>query len=216
MIKAYDNCGRLAVLNSDHNIKRVDGISPSFSNEKVWIGDPCYLFGGDAARDVNDAWGEVFCTDDLFFKDRTGVFSFGDFYVAFSDTAHGDGCYPVTRGFDRLGEFGVDAGMFCIVPWKLIEQYFPAWLESHYPGAGVVTTVTGCVIFDDDQVGDAVVGDVTICTTGEDDEEEDDDHLWCDGCGIREQDCAGPLAEDDYGMMYCPTCQMEQEDNEES
>ena len=78
---------------------------------KYWIGDPCYVLG----RGKHEDWIDVL--------NKTNYFD-GDVYTIRGSklwghgTAYGDGTYTDKEG----REYGVDAGILSVIPWKLVED----------------------------------------------------------------------------------------------
>jgi hypothetical protein len=70
---------------------------------KYYIGDPCYVFGGD--------WSPGICDVIL---DGGDIYRGLRFFAA--PTAYGDGSYTGSNGF----EYGVDAGLLGAIPLELV------------------------------------------------------------------------------------------------
>ncbi len=85
------------------------------------VTDPCYLFDTEWAKLCND----YFCNEKL--NTDFGVLVVKvdgkEFHILWSTTKYGDGMYKVKKHSQPVGEFGVDAGMFCLVPLEFVENY---------------------------------------------------------------------------------------------
>lgn len=146
------------------------------AGETYVVTDPCYVFG-------SHDWGR-FC-DEVFFKESQGVFTFGrSAPVLFSRTAFGDGCYSVNHGDVSLGEFGVDAGLFCVIRKKDAIKHGGVDFAGmagvcEFVSTGGVISVENC----------GIAGEINCVTDGSDDDEEDED--WeedDDECDITDDD----------------------------
>lgn len=134
------------------------------SGETYVVTDPCYVF-----RD--HGW-DRFC-DEIFFKRSSGTFVFGKSSpVLFSRTMHGDGSYTVYREGESLGEFGVDAALFCVIRKKdairLGGKDFAGLAGfCEFVSSGGVVSIDNC----------GITGEIS-CTTDFSDEDDDKDEGW--------------------------------------
>ena len=82
-------------------------------NGRYLVTDPCYVYGGDG-------WDE-FCKLLWADKQQTGggitLFEIDGKEVPVMSTRYGDGGYPVVQDGEFAGMLGVDAGLFCFIPW---------------------------------------------------------------------------------------------------
>lgn len=91
-----------------------------FSKDKYVITDPGYIFDEDTWDKLID---EVFYPGDDGVPVRSGIITVEDWNIWYGVTAHGDGGFDVTRGGEEVGSFGVDAGMYAIIPFGFFEKY---------------------------------------------------------------------------------------------
>jgi hypothetical protein len=131
---------------------------------KYLVVDPCYVFGDD-----EKFWWQ-FCA----FSPKEGTRR--TFYVQMGEhiwftwvTAYGDGCYPVSKRGEEVGQAPVDSGCLSIIPLALVEQ--TDFLQKYAEGdAGTVIEIA-CDFYPYEDEGDVTVGTYKVQTT--DDENED-------------------------------------------
>lgn len=162
-------------VGSDKCILEVDSIDeigttnewPSYNGEEVVITDLCYIFSHDKTE--VDLWDLL--NNKIFYpggvSTKYGCIQFGPHKIPWSNTAYGDGEYPVKIGYKTIGEFCVDAGMFAIIPMNLIEEITGF---NFKPDCMVKTILHGSVRMNGD--GNATIGGIDIITKDEDDDRE--------------------------------------------
>ncbi len=146
------------------------------------ITDPCYVFPSKKMKmeveEGNDMWG-IFC--DALFSTNAGreepiIFNVnGDEFIVQS-TAWGDGGYPVYKNGVSVGYFGVDAGLFCIIPMSLIEK----WGGEKEVTNLVAKELAVITSFENNQIeevnpGFLKIGGITIDTAGGESEDNYDE-----------------------------------------
>lgn len=100
-----------------YNIKILDRGSFVLPAGDYFITDPCYVLD----EGTDELW--PFLCEYVFKESKVDVvFTFEQYTIWVGSTAHGDGEYDVrsTMGLGRLGTFGVDAGLFAILPQELV------------------------------------------------------------------------------------------------
>ena len=141
------------------------------------ITDPCYVFPDEMWSDLCD---KIFCREDDMGEGKkecpdTGVIEMDGHKIWWGQTTHGDGSYAVRVHGSKVGEFGVDAGMFAIFPVEFVKKYKPDLLEEDTL-ACTLPIPAGVVSYDG---GDMDCGQVSVCTSswdgGDEDEEEEDE-----------------------------------------
>lgn len=131
------------------------------------ITDPCYVFPDDMWADLCD---QIFCHEDKDGKSpEAGVIEMDGHKIWWGQTAHGDGGYAVRVYGGKVGEFGVDAGLFAIFPVEFVQKYKPDMLNSPTL-ACTLSMPAGAVSYDG---GDMDCGQVAVCTSGADHDEDD-------------------------------------------
>lgn len=149
------------------------------------ITDPCYVFPDEMWSDLCD---KIFCReDDVDGKKEcpdTGVIEMDGHQIWWGQTAHGDGGYAVRVYGGKVGEFGVDAGLFAIFPVEFVQKYKPEMLNSPRL-ATTLSMPAGVVSYDG---GDMDCGQVAVCTSGKDDDEEDEEEEEEDTLDHPEED----------------------------
>ena len=133
------------------------------------ITDPCYVFPDEMWSDLCD---KIFCRED---EDKecpeSGVIEMDGHQIWWGQTAYGDGGYAVRVYGSKVGEFGVDAGLFAIFPVEFVKKYKPDLLEEKTL-ACTLSIPAGVVSYDG---GDMDCGQVAVCTSGNDEDEEDEE-----------------------------------------
>ena len=150
------------------------------------IADPCY------AEVWRDRWSELCRTIFHDSIDGYGAFTYGEHLIVWSSTAHGDGAYPVwdTLRSTIVGEFGVDAGLFAIIPAVLVPELAHAVeIPAQYPlrigigpshGDMTLDSIAVCYVIDTSGDTEDELSTQTMLTTLDDDyddeyEDEDED-----------------------------------------
>lgn len=131
------------------------------------ITDPCYLFDGDMWQKLCD---EVFCNDAN--DSSTGILEVEGFTIWWGTTAYGDGSYDVIKRGQSIGEFGVDAGLFAIIPADFIKKHCKGKGLFKQKGIAVKAEFGGRVYYVD---GNMRCGAIDVQTDGKGDGEEEDD-----------------------------------------
>lgn len=136
------------------------------------ITDPCYLFSDD------NLWqklvDEVFC--DRNNTQSCGIVEIEGHAIWWGNTHHGDGLYSVIKNSESLGEFGVDAGLYAIIPREFIAKHCDEDYLFDDAGLAVELTMGGAAIYYHD--GNMRCGKIDVQTdyqAGEDMEDEDDE-----------------------------------------
>lgn len=137
------------------------------------ITDPCYVFPDEMWSDLCD---KIFCREDDMGEGKkkspdTGAIEMDGHQIWWGQTAHGDGGYTVRLYGGKVGEFGVDAGLFAIFPVEFVKKYKPDLLDEKTL-ACTLSIPAGVVSYNG---GDMDCGQVAVCTSGKDDDEEDDE-----------------------------------------
>jgi len=102
-------------------------IDPKFEKGQYWIGDLCYIYPDDFWSDYVE---EAFEGTNGRGKDWQGaILEYNGIKVFTCNTCYGDGCYPVRKNGQVIGQCGVDAGMLSLVPVSLA-QTWPEWKEK--------------------------------------------------------------------------------------
>jgi hypothetical protein len=115
-------------------------------NGRYLITDPCYVYG--------DCDWDKFCKL-LWANEGDGItlFEIDGKEIPVMSTCYGDGGYPVIDGKLQVGTFGVDAGLFCFIPW-----------DAEDDDRGVVLDIKGKLMYSN---GDAFInGNVIVDTSG--------------------------------------------------
>lgn len=122
-----------------------------------WVGDPCYSVPDDRWME----WLQAARYDQP--ESRRFLLAELDGYPVMAiGTAHGDGQYPGTDGFD----YPVDAGLIGLVPYELVrEEPFGARLHTF-------DSPFTCTYEQEDGV--IVLGDIEIRTSWDDEDEEEE------------------------------------------
>ncbi len=129
------------------------------------ITDPCYVFPDEMWSDLCD---KVFCKNDQ--CQETGVIEMDGHQIWWGQTKHGDGTYPVRVNGGKVGEFGVDAGLFAIFPLAFVQKHKPEMVGDTQL-ACTTAIPAGAVSYED---GNMDCGPVTV-NTDENDTDMDDD-----------------------------------------
>lgn len=149
-----------------HSFKDLGTIRHVLKAGTYVITDPCYVFPDEMWSDLCD---QIFCRDDN--CPESGVIEMDGHKVWWGQTKHGDGGYFVRHHGGKVGEFGVDAGMFAIFPLEFVQKFKPDLLNEIT--LACTTAIPGGVVSYDD--GDMDVGPITVCTSGTDRDDEDED-----------------------------------------
>jgi hypothetical protein len=158
-----------------HSFRDLGIIDLNLPHGRYVITDPCYVFPSEMWVDLCE---QIFCNDDRKDGCDTGVIEMDGHQIWWSCTAYGDGGYNVRKGGAKVGEFGVDAGMFAIFPIEFVQKYKPDLIEENSLAA--VVDMCGTVVASGRRRGhgDMECGDITVNTSddnGQDDEDEDDE-----------------------------------------
>ena len=140
------------------------------------ITDPCYVFPDEMWDDLCD---KIFCREDEGKEcPESGVIEMDGHQIWWGQTKYGDGCYNVKVCGSKVGEFGVDAGLFAIFPVEFVKKYKPEMVGDTQLGCALQIPA-GVVSYDD---GDMIVRSVTVCTSENDmdDDDEEDEEDWGD------------------------------------
>lgn len=154
-----------------------DGGEPA-KRQKYLVIDPCYLFA-----DPQALWDEI---GDAMYpsngqKARGGnrgvvvmdvTTPTGTYSVFMWGTAYGDGCFPVFKDDELIGDSGVDSGWLCFCPAALVKEI------DGDDGLGTYVDLLRNSTITNHSVGDIEVGDILVCTCGctfDEDEDEDED-----------------------------------------
>jgi hypothetical protein len=154
-----------------HSFRDLGALQLRLPHGRYMITDPCYVFPSEMWSDLCE---QIFCNDERKGCSDIGVIEMDGHQIWWSNTAYGDGGYDVRKGGVKVGEFGVDAGMFAIFPIEFVQKYKPDLIEERRLAAvvdmcGTVTTSGG------KRGGDMKCGDITVDTSGNDQDEEDED-----------------------------------------
>ena len=100
-----------------------------------WIGDPCYIFGGNRPKEIGEDWQE-FCEilDDkgMYTGGKTAQFNYDLGHAGLgvvTSTGWGDGCYPVYATFNKEGRVAKIEIEFLMGDWY--EHVFEKQLEVY-------------------------------------------------------------------------------------
>lgn len=109
-------------FSSDTKLDLIDG-------EVYLVTDPCYIFG--------DLCWDEFCRkmnhQDSPFFGRGSFTYYGDGPVLYSRTRYGDGGFDVLNAEgNKIGDFGVDAGLFCVISKPLAMRLCPGLAADFY------------------------------------------------------------------------------------
>ena len=83
-----------------------------FSDDRVLVIDPCYVFEGIGDIDWDDFCDEFFSTKEA----GSCIFCYKDIDILISNTFFGDGIYVAKSNLGEVGAFAVDSGVFCLIP----------------------------------------------------------------------------------------------------
>jgi len=126
---------------------------------QYWFGDPCYVFPEDKWQELcRLMWPNGRDFDDT---NAVRVVEVDGEKCYLIGTAYGDGCYPLVKNENVVGELGVDAGMLSMIPMKLVKS--EGWGKT--ARCGVKLTLDGTVqrISVDD--GDFTYGNIRMITS---------------------------------------------------
>ena len=128
-------------------------------NGRYLVTDPCYVY----QRDDDERWSQ-FCRLLWDEKGDITIFEIDGKEIPVMSTCYGDGSYSVIVDNQTVGRFGVDAGLFCFIPWEAESD------ESRTMGP--VVDIQGKLTYSN---GDAYLnGNIIVDTSGESFEEEED------------------------------------------
>lgn len=128
---------------------KIINCNPVVLSGRYLVTDPCYIYG-------DQDW-DTFC--DLLFGGvglnnslpSITVFEIDGKIIPVMPTAYGDGSYPVfdPKTGNRIGGFGVDAGLFALIPWDVDSHDLPRKsLGTVVEFSGVLNCVGGNAFVD--------------------------------------------------------------------
>ena len=116
-----------SIESQNYTVDLFKGVPESEDVTAMYIGDPCYVF-------PDKHWGS-FCEALAkgYRKTQVEGVSAAQLVVFMNDvpvmvvggTARGDGVYPVMMDNETIGSFGVDSGMYAMIPTHHVEQWNP-------------------------------------------------------------------------------------------
>jgi len=156
------------------------GDSVHLPADNILVTDPCYVFGHIDEVSWDDFCDGLFDTED---SHGARILSYKGIEILVCDTAHGDGSYTAYASANQKGDFGVDAGLFCFIPYSEAAEKAPELLpffnvEVMENGEISFDPSCACVLNTRDGIVSAtsrgcVEGVINIDTEDDFDEEED-------------------------------------------
>jgi hypothetical protein len=101
-----------------------EGSNAKLPADNILVTDPCYVFGH-----MEEVSWDDFC-DGLFATEQTNgacILTYKGIEILVCNTAHGDGEYSAYASGQK-GTFGVDAGLFCFIPYSEAAEKAPELL----------------------------------------------------------------------------------------
>jgi hypothetical protein len=152
---------------------------------KVWIGDPCYVFGDNAWNEFMAVqWADRKNPNKPTVDDHNGAVLetvHGPAYLC--GTAYGDGFYDVRVNGESVGGCGVDAGLLSVIPLATVKKLVKDKKRGG-AGNGRDNLALGLILAVDGKFeangGDFSVGNLSVNTSGEGEEEEESDSAMKD------------------------------------
>lgn len=122
------------------------------------ITDLCYLFGKHNNGLPDEMWSEI-CN--ILGSYESGTLTIDGFKIWWGNTKIGDGTYTVRQNGHKRGKrFGVDAGLFAIIPIEFIKKHVPGFKIERGMAAKVEMS-GGTVRYD---YGNMWCGDICVIT----------------------------------------------------